>query len=318
VIDHRHVCDLPEYLVPGDLMVFNQTRVLPARFEGTRAQTGGRVRGLYLQSPQADLWMVMLETRGRLRPGERITLTPKVTLELHQSLGSGQWLARLEAVPLPDTFSLLEQIGATPLPPYIVQERKVRHEPAATHDDAQRYNTIYASDPGSVAAPTAGLHFTPELFARIDHLGIARAMLTLHVGLGTFQPVRSPLVEDHPIHTERYHVPAPALQSLGRTRQHGRRVIVVGTTTARALESLPPGWESRDELTAETSLLICPGFTFRFTDALMTNFHLPRSSLMALVAALPGVGLENLKRWYAIAIAEGYRFYSYGDAMLLV
>jgi S-adenosylmethionine:tRNA ribosyltransferase-isomerase len=177
---------------------------------------------------------------------------------------------------------------------------------------------VYAVDPGSVAAPTAGLHFTAELLQALDARGVRRASLTLHVGLGTFAPVRSATLEDHAMHAESYTVPEATLAALRRARAAGGRIIPIGTTSVRALESLPDPLPGAGDVTGETRLLIAPGFSFRFADGLITNFHLPRSTLLALVAALPGVGIERLLGWYQIAVAEGYRFYSYGDAMLIV
>jgi S-adenosylmethionine:tRNA ribosyltransferase-isomerase len=221
------------------------------------------------------------------------------------------------------TLAVLERLGATPLPPYIRKQRRKLHEPEVTPADQQRYNTVYARDAGSVAAPTAGLHFTPGLLARLDAMGVRRAFVTLHVGLGTFAPVRSQRVEEHDAHREWLTIPAATLQAVRHARAANRRVIVVGTTTVRAMESLPADWvglPADQEFVTETGLLISPGpageaYPFRFTDSLMTNFHLPRSTLLALVAALPNAGITRVKQWYATAVEQGYRFYSYGDAM---
>lgn len=322
-VEHRQVRDLPQILRPGDLLVFNRSRVLPARFFATRAATGGRVEGLYLESPAADRWLVLLQSGGRLQPGERLTLLPEASLLLLAAREDGPWLAQLEGQA--GTLAILERIGSTPLPPYIRQRRKERGEAEVQPADAQRYNTVYAAEPGSVAAPTAGLHFTAQLLQRLAAAGIEQTSLTLHVGLGTFAPVRAERLEDHPMHEEWLHVPADALAALKAARAAGRRIIPVGTTCVRALESLP----AADRLgaggyTARTRLFLYPseaaqaGPVFRFTDGLLTNFHLPRSTLLALVAALPAVGIERLKAWYGLAIAQRYRFYSYGDAMLLV
>ena len=331
-VEHLHVRDLPNIpgVRKGDLLVFNQTRVLPALWAATRKATGGKVRGLYLGSTNQQ-WRVMLESGGTLRAGEIIQLDADSSLELVEPLGGGEWLTNLHS-PL-DTPSLLHRIGTTPLPPYIRRERKNLHQPEVQPGDAERYNTVYARDPGSVAAPTAGLHFTPELLDALKQRGVEQARVTLHVGAGTFAPVRTARVEDHPIHSEWINVPPETIAALRAARERGGRIIPVGTTTVRALESLPENWRELPGFTTDTRLFIVPSgpsepgrpgpgssppFSFRFTDALMTNFHLPRSTLLALVAALPGVGIERLKKWYSIAIAEEYRFYSYGDAMLLV
>lgn len=323
-VGHHHVRDLP--VIPGllrrgDLLVFNQSKVLPAFFRGVRAATGGAVQGLYLPAAPAGTmepsrWEVMLESRGTLRPDEIITLDAHAHLVLIQRVEGGRWLARLHSdLPTPQ---LLEHIGTTPLPPYIRKARKAHHQPEFDDADRGRYNTVYAADPGSVAAPTAGLHFTPALLAALEAMGVERAFLTLHVGLGTFAPIRTPHVENHPIHSEWFSVKAVTLQALVRARAEGRRIIPVGTTTVRALESLPAQFDPVRDLSMMTNLLIArPDYPFRFTDALLTNFHLPHSSLLALVASLPAVGIDRLKQWYQIAILENYRFYSYGDAMLV-
>ncbi len=333
---HHHVRDLPRFLEPGDLLVFNQSKVVPALFEATRAGTGGHIKGLYLrhEEPAVDQprthWWVMLESRGKLTVGESIELTSDATLVLEEALGGGEWRAELSGAS--DTMALLREIGRTPLPPYIRRARRAAGEAEVIAADARRYNTVYAASPGSVAAPTAGLHFTPQLMAALDRRGVARTMVTLHVGLGTFAPVRCEVVEAHPIHSEWIEIGANAIAALATARRRGGRTIPVGTTSVRALESLPVDWQALGDrgYRAETDLFITPDTVrrgrggshafagFRFTDALMTNFHLPRSTLLAMVAALPDVGIAKLKRWYAEAVEQRYRFYSYGDAMLLV
>jgi S-adenosylmethionine:tRNA ribosyltransferase-isomerase len=326
-VEHLTVAQLPtlvgadarSVLHPGDLIIFNKTRVVPARFGGVRSRTGGRIGGLFLRELPGETrrWLTMLESRGVLTQGETIDLGHESRLVLEERLGGGEWRATLES-PL-STVDLLHHIGATPLPPYIVKERKSRGEQTARDEDASRYNTIFAQDPGSVAAPTAGLHFTPGVLAQLDSAGVAHTHVTLHVGLGTFAPIRVERVEDHNIHSEWFEISTQTLDAIARTRAAGGRILVVGTTSVRALESLPENAlsASREACHGDTRLLITPGFRFRFTDLLMTNFHLPRSSLLALVAAVPGVGAERLRGWYAQAIAERYRFYSFGDAMLL-
>ena len=362
-IAHHQVHELPDLglVKAGDLLVFNRSKVIPARFLGRRGQTQGKVEGLYLHTPDPSRPQevaVLLEARGSLRPGERIILGDAAELELMQRGKGGQWLARLHAqLPM---LELLEAIGLTPLPPYIRKERKAQHLPELGAQDTQRYNTVYAAEPGSVAAPTAGLHFTPELLSRLGAQGVGCAWVTLHVGAGTFAPVRSEVLQDHAMHAEWFSVPPETMRALAETRARGGRIIPVGTTSVRALESLPPGMSPSPDLPSAlelpsapdvssaselapppesppgtrggagdfrgyagwTRLFIYPSdeapFTFRFTDGLMTNFHLPRSTLLALVAALPGVGIERLLKWYGCAVAQGYRFYSYGDAMWLV
>ena len=324
--DHRIVADLPQLLCDGDLLILNDTRVLPARFSGRR-DTGGKVTGLFVETRDDQAWTVLLECRGRLKPGERITLTEidhvelddTHELELIEATSGGAWIVARHSVL--DTETLLDAIGAMPLPPYIAHARKRDGGDAADLNnlDRRRYQTVYAAKSGAVAAPTAGLHFTQGLLEGLTARGITIARLTLHVGLGTFAPVRSATLDDHPMHAERFTVPAATLAELAAARREGRRIIPVGTTCVRALESLPdplPQPPRGAEYQASTTLMIQPGYGFRFTDGLMTNFHLPRSTLLALVSAL--TGLDRLKALYQIAVDEGYRFYSYGDAMLIL
>ena len=312
-IEHHHVRDLPRFLNATDTLIFNDSRVLPAHFPATRTATGGRITGLYLESHQ-DVWRVMLESRGKLRAGEKITLTDQAHLELIAPEGGGEWSASLRSEHT--TFELLHQIGSPPLPPYIRKRRSALGTAPIQPSDIERYNTVYAAADGSVAAPTAGLHFTQDLLAQLDQSNITRHNVTLHVGLGTFAPVRTESVKDHPIHSEWIQIPR---QTIKHVRSAEGRMIPVGTTSVRAIESLPDDCDDQSDFTTNTNLFITDqGFPFRYTDALMTNFHLPHSTLLALVAALPGVGLERLKDWYRIAIEKEYRFYSYGDAMLIL
>jgi len=340
-VEHRVVRDLPEYVAANDVMIFNTTAVIPARLIGRRVETGGRIKGLFLEQRGDHQWLVML--RGRLKVGQQIELLDTqnesrgVTLELVEKREGGEWIIRVRSG---DVDSVLEELGRTPLPPYILKARGK----AAVDDALDRawYQTVYAdqSQRGSVAAPTAGLHFTPGLLAELDARGVERLSLTLHVGPGTFKPVTVPTLTGHVMHSERFEVPPETLDALrlphggGAKPGAGGRIIAVGTTTVRALESLPdevltsrdregavPLADARGSLKTgsyrgETSLLITPPYRFRRVDALMTNFHLPRSTLLALVAAF--VGLDRLKEIYAEAVAREYRFYSYGDAMLIV
>jgi len=329
-IEHHRVSDLPKLglFEAGDVIIINQTRVLPAQLTGVRQGTGGRVTGLFINADDDRRWRVMLESRGRLTPGETIQLTTDTQdaapadLQLLESLGSGEWLAQLQGDE--DTAAVLGRLGQTPLPPYIRKQRKRLGQGEITEQDRDRYNTVYAQSPGSVAAPTAGLHFTPALLDTLEQMGVRRVAVDLHVGLGTFAPVRTEHLEDHDMHRESYTVPRDALDAITSARKNGNRLLIVGTTTVRALESLPddaldPGAHP-DGITSSTNLFIRPdaGFTFRYTDRLMTNFHLPQSTLLALVASLPGIGLDRLMAVYEQAVAERYRFYSYGDAMLIV
>jgi S-adenosylmethionine:tRNA ribosyltransferase-isomerase len=276
-VRHRRFRDLAEELPEGSLVVVNDTRVVPARLR-VRRETGGEAEVLLLEPVEDGVWEALARPTRRLRTGARLG-----PVELLEHLGDGRWLVRLEGEPA----------GEAPLPPYIT-------EPLS---DPGRYQTVYADEAGSAAAPTAGLHFTEELLARLD---VER--VTLHVGLDTFRPVTADDLGDHEIHSERYHVEPAAWE---RIRAAGH-VAAVGTTTVRVLESLARG----APLAGRTELFVTPGFEFRRVDALVTNFHLPRSTLLALVMSFAGV--EKTRRLYALAIAEGYRFYSFGDAVLLL
>ncbi|MEE9404447.1 MAG: tRNA preQ1(34) S-adenosylmethionine ribosyltransferase-isomerase QueA [Algisphaera sp.] len=328
-VQHVHIRDLPTLgiLKPGDLMVKNHTRVLRARLEGTRAATGGRIRGLLLHH-DARTWTVLLESGGRLQPHEHIDLGHGSTLLLHQRDADARWTATLEGDA--DTLSVLARCGKTPLPPYILAQRRRGNLPDERPEDFDRYNTTFHTDPGfhadprSVAAPTAGLHLTAELLNTLTQQGVQHAGVTLDIGPGTFAPVRTDTLEDHDIHGETLHIPAVTTAALQATHAAGGRVLAVGTTTVRAIESLPPDHANDANFTTHTHLFITPDrvangdFTWQHTDLLLTNFHLPQSTLLALVAALPGVGIKQLLAWYRIAVNEGYHFYSFGDAMLVV
>ena len=333
-VSHRTVADLPRLgvLRAGDLLVVNETSVLPARFAGVRSATGGRVTGLYLSHGPAGLWVAMLRSGGRPAAGEDVRVGRSLRLELLEALGGGRWRIRprdAENRPLDPDASLaaLREVGLPPLPPYLLRARGRAGGAADLPGDADRYQTVFADRRPearrSVAAPTAGLHLTPGLLAALRSAGVHTAAVTLEVGPGTFLPVKHDNLDDHPMHAERWRVSASTLAALARTRAAGGRMLAVGTTSVRTLESLPHPLTSpppADGLAGETDLFIRPGtgFTFRHTDLLLTNFHLPRSTLLALVAALPGVGLERLLGWYREAVAEEYRFYSFGDAMIVV
>jgi S-adenosylmethionine:tRNA ribosyltransferase-isomerase len=276
-VGHERFVDLPTVIEPGTLVVVNDTRVLPARLRARRPG-GGEAEVLLLERLDGDVWEALARPSRRLRVGMRLG-----SVELLESLGEGRWRVRLEGEP----------DGEAPLPPYITEAL----------EDPDRYQTVFASEPGSAAAPTAGLHFTPELLARLD---VER--VTLHVGLDTFRPITAETLDEHELHSERYEV-SPATWERIRTAPH---VTAVGTTTVRVLESLARG----APLSGRTSLFISPGFDFLRVDALVTNFHLPRSTLLALVMAFAGV--EETRRLYRLAIEERYRFYSFGDAMLIL
>lgn len=317
---HHHVYDLPELLRPGDLLVFNNTRVLPARLYGYKPQGGGAVEILLLEERGPQQWLALVKPGRRLKPGQVIHFgrdgrTPIPGDHRDQPALTARILAtdaethgRLLEFTLPpgqSWLTTLETLGEMPLPPYI------------THSTAppERYQTIYAEAMGAVAAPTAGLHFTPELFQRLGAAGIDHAFLTLHVGIGTFRPVEVEDITRHTMHGEWLDVPAATVAKIQATQAQGGRVIAVGTTVVRALEGAAQGGVL-SPFQGKTSLFIYPGYQWRVVDGLLTNFHLPGASLLMLVSAL--IGRQRLLDLYGIAIADHYRFYSFGDAMLLL
>jgi len=346
-VSHHCFADLPGLLRAGDLLVLNDTKVIPARFFARR-QTGGRIEGLFLQERSVGLWEAMLKGADRCRAGQRMSLeNSSVGLELRENLGQGRWLLACE--PALPAVEVLEQAGLTPLPPYIRRMAKAAgvdsqaDEPA----DRQRYQTVYAARPGAVAAPTAGLHFTPEVFEALAARGITTARVTLHVGAGTFLPVKADSLAEHTMHSEWYELTESTAAQLNAARAAGRRIVAVGTTSVRVLETVAaqqdpgtavPGLSgmgpsgTRLSGTGDaagifhacsgwTRIFIYPPYQFRAVDALITNFHLPKSTLLMLVAAFcaPGrtEGIDMIKSAYAQAVAERYRFFSYGDAMLI-
>lgn len=350
VLRHASVRDLTEFLRKDDLLIVNSSMVLPAWLEGHRMGTGGKINGLYLgadNTPSDERWIVMLRGKHlhegvkiwferhdwqvRAARGEPPVHDPHRGLEvelLERVLDEpGAWLVRLNKAPgSTGGLSLLERLGSAPVPPYIRHARKAMGMALELDDDDERYQTVYAdvstirNGLGSVAAPTAGLHFTPELFARLEGMGVQRGSVTLHVGSGTFKPVETEFVEEHPIHGEWCHVGHDVVEAIHATKKRAGRVFAIGTTAARAVESfaqrhaegLPPAeW-------IETKLLVTPGYRWRWIDGLMTNFHLPQSSLLAMTAAMFEGGVPTLLQLYREAIAKEYRFYSFGDAMLIM
>lgn len=317
-IEHRGVRDLPDLLAAGDLVVVNDTRVVPARLVGRRAATGGKWEGLFLRvepdGPQAGAWRLLAQTRGRPVIGERILLVDRAgrdtaALTLTGRGEGGAWLVRPD--PHESAESLLARAGRVPLPGYI---RGGLDEPG----DVERYQTVFARAAGSAAAPTAGLHFTEELLAGLAAHGIARAEVTLHVGLDTFRPISVERLDEHPMHTEWCTCPAETAAAVAATRRQGGRVVAIGTTSVRTLETAAAR-SAGDQIAARegpTDLFIRPGHRFRAVDCLLTNFHMPRTTLMVLVAAF--AGRELIMRAYAEAVRERYRFLSYGDAMLIL
>jgi len=317
-LEHRHVRDLPDLLAPGDLVVVNDTRVVPARLVGRRAATGGRWEGLFLQvereGEQAGCWRVLAQTRGRPAVGERIVLVDRAgrdgaELVIVGRAAGGAWLVR----PVEDepAEAVLVRVGRVPLPGYI----RGGEETAA---DLERYQTVFARTSGSAAAPTAGLHFTPDLLAALAARGIGRAEVTLHVGLDTFRPITAERIDEHPMHTEWCECPVATVAAVRETRARSGRVVAIGTTAVRTLETAARAAPAGEAITAwsgPTDLFIRPGHTFRGVDVMLTNFHMPRTTLMVLVSTFAGRDL--IARAYAEAIRERYRFLSYGDAMLL-
>ncbi|HUW83090.1 MAG TPA: tRNA preQ1(34) S-adenosylmethionine ribosyltransferase-isomerase QueA [Phycisphaerae bacterium] len=309
-LTHTHFRELPRMLRAGDALVLNQTRVVPARFFARRT-TGGLVEGLFLSLAAEGCWLALLKAAGSLRPGEKLHFQDAPwAFVLVEPRGQGQWLVRPD-VDLPG-YTILERVGRTPLPPYI----KRSHDDPREGQDSGRYQTVYADQPGAVAAPTAGLHFTGELLDELTALGVGIARLTLHVGLGTFKPVTTECLQEHHMHSELYELPASAAEQINRGRASGGRIVCVGTTTVRTLETCAAADGSVHPGTGETDLFIYPPYRFKAVDVLLTNFHLPGSTLLALVFAF--AGREATLAAYQQAIDRRYRFYSYGDAMLIL
>ncbi|NLS97253.1 MAG: tRNA preQ1(34) S-adenosylmethionine ribosyltransferase-isomerase QueA [Planctomycetaceae bacterium] len=310
-LSHNHVRDLPELLRSGDCLVLNDTRVVPARLVGVRTRTGGRWEGLFLEAGQTGHWRILCKTRGKLASGETITLinaagTEDVELELGTKEPGGVWVVR----PRSDerTFSLLDRVGRVPLPPYIRKGQMVE-------SDRKNYQTVYARSPGAVAAPTAGLHFTASLLSEIESRGIGVVRVTLHVGMGTFRPIEVDSLNEHEMHSEWGSLDATTVDRLLDCRQGGGRIVAVGTTSVRLLETAAAEGELRP-FCGHTNLFIRQPYQFKAVDAMMTNFHLPRTTLLVLVRTFGGDDL--IMRAYEEAVREEYRFYSYGDAMLIV
>lgn len=313
-IDHYYVRDLPDLLEPGDGLVLNDTKVIPARLVGTRTITGGKWEGLYLRTTENGIWEVLSKTRGHIKVGETLSLRDRdgremPVLSVLAKLPHGHIAVR----PLDTTLScsqILHRFGRVPLPPYIREGQMV-------DNDEWSYQTVYAQNPGSVAAPTAGLHFTSHLLRQLQQKGIGTASVTLHVGLGTFRPVSVQRLSEHTMHEEQAVLPETTAMTLRNCRANHGRIIPVGTTSVRVLESaaLATG-QPFLAWSGHTNLFIRPPFEFQATDCMLTNFHLPKSTLLALVCAL--AGYELVMEAYQRAIEQRYRFYSYGDCMFIV
>lgn len=320
-VTHESVDTLPSLLRDGDVLVVNNTRVLPARLIGKRVPSGGAVECMLLnrvdgefEVAEAETWMTLVHPGQKLHPGARMRFvgqmdpTRVLVGEILEQKFHGRRVVRLWPEGQGTVEEIVDAIGHIPLPPYIKRED--------TREDRERYQTVYARERGSVAAPTAGLHFSEELLTRVKARGVETVELTLHVGYGTFKPVRTDIVEEHVVDTEPYAISDPAADTIAHAKRDGRRVIAAGTTTTRALEQAAIA--GGGQVTAgrgEASVFIYPGFRFQVIDALLTNFHLPKSSLLMLVAAF--AGREQVLKAYEEAVRQRYRFYSYGDAMLI-
>jgi S-adenosylmethionine:tRNA ribosyltransferase-isomerase len=308
----RQFSDFGNYLKAGDCLVLNNTKVLPARFYA-RKLTGAQLEGLFILEEPDGQWQVLLKNSRKLNPGDTIELVDRVGNPWGQVIANpsdiaGQWC--LKPSRSIDAFSALDLIGHPPLPPYIKRGQIDDSE----DEDLQRYQTVYASEPGAVAAPTAGLHFEQAMLKQIKQLGVKLAYVTLHVGIGTFRPVQTETLDEHPMHEERYEIGTEAADIINDTSDAGGRIVAVGTTSVRTLESVVKDRHVQPAQ-GKTKLFIQPGYEFKIVDAMVTNFHLPKSTLLALVGAF--AGMENVLDAYQHAIEQKYRFYSYGDAMFI-
>ena len=311
-IEHKHFYDIINYLNPGDLMVLNNSKVLPARLFGEKEGTGAKVEFLLIKRIEGDRWETMVRPGRRLKPGDSVMFcqSPLLRADIVDYGADGTRIVEFEYEGI--FMERLEEVGSMPLPPYI--------ERSSEEDDKDRYQTVYFKDEGSVAAPTAGLHFTEELLAKAQEKGVELAYVTLHVGIGTFRPVKVERVEDHSMHFEEYHISEESAKAINRAKAEGRRIISVGTTSTRTVESAAYYDEERCCMqvkagSGSTGIFIYPGYEFKIIDSLITNFHLPKSTLLMLISAL--YDREKILDVYEEAIRERYRFFSYGDAMFI-
>ena len=304
-IEHRHFYNLCDYLKKGDLLVMNDSRVLPARLYGIKEETGACVEFLLLEQKGDKLWEILVRPGKKAKPGARFSFGDgRLKAEIIETVEGGNRIAKFECEG--NFFTALEEVGQMPLPPYIKEKLK----------DKERYQTVYSKELGSAAAPTAGLHFTKEMLAELENMGVKLAYVTLHVGLGTFRPVKEDNVLEHKMHSEHYHLPKETADLIKQTKAEGGRVIAVGTTSCRTLESVGTFFNDMDEHEGYTDIFIYPGYEFKVIDGLITNFHLPESTLIMLVSAF--LGYEKTMNAYKIAVDEKYRFFSFGDAMLII
>ena len=307
-LSHCHFYDIERFLRPEDILVVNSSKVIPARLLGVSEKTGSDVELLLLRMQEDGTWETLVRPGKRAKEGARLRFGDVLTAEVVGMAEEGNRIVRFtyDKEKYDSIYSVLDAVGNVPLPPYIT----------ARLEDKDRYQTVYAKTEGSAAAPTAGLHFTPELLDRLRARGVGYAEVTLHVGLGTFRPVKAERIEDHHMHAEHFVITEKVAELINRRRQSGGRIIAVGTTTARVLESVTDECGIVHPMEGETKIFIYPGYRFKAVDALITNFHLPESTLLMLVSAL--AGKENVMRAYAEAVREEYRFFSFGDAMLIV
>ena len=304
-LNHRIFSDITEYIKPGDCLILNNTRVLPARMYGTRIDTGAVVEFLLLNQKSYDTWEVITGPGKKARIGHKFTFGNGIlTAEVIDVLDDGNRIAKFGFDG--NFFDVIDKVGEMPLPHYITERL----------EDKERYQTVYAKEEGSAAAPTAGLHFTPELMNKIKSMGVEIGFVTLHVGLGTFRPVKADDIKDHHMHSEHYHLPAETAEIINRTKANGGRVFAVGTTCCRTLESVATFRGEIKEDDGWTDIFIYPGYEFKCIDCLITNFHLPESTLIMLVSAF--CGYEKTMNAYKAAVEERYRFFSFGDACLIV
>lgn len=305
-IKHEHFYDIEKYLRPDDCLVLNDSKVIPARLFGTKDITGAKIEFLLTKRIDGDIWETMVRPGKRLKPGDKVIFEDDFTAEILENGEDGTRIVRFDYEGI--FMQRLEQIGAMPLPPYI--------ERAAQTEDKERYQTVYAHEEGSVAAPTAGLHFTNELLEKIRAKGTRLAYITLHVGIGTFRPVKADRVEDHKMHFEEYEISRQAAATINDTKKAGGRIISVGTTSTRTCESAADENGFVKAGSGSTDIFIYPGYEFKVIDSLITNFHLPKSTLMMLISAL--YDREKILKIYEEAVRERYRFFSYGDAMFII
>ncbi len=304
-IKHEQFRNIINYLNPGDCLVLNDTRVIPARLHGIREETGAAIEVLLLKRKEKDVWETLVRPGKKVRPGAKLSFGEGLLRgEVLEIVEEGNRLIRFQYEGIFE--EVLDRLGEMPLPPYITHKL----------EDKNRYQTVYAKYDGSAAAPTAGLHFTRDLLDEIAQRGVNLAYVTLHVGLGTFRPVKAERITEHHMHSETYQITKEAAEVINRTRKNGGRVICVGTTSCRSLESAAEEDGTLRECSGDTEIFIYPGYRFKVLDALITNFHLPESTLVMLVSAL--AGREKVLRAYGEAVEERYRFFSFGDAMLVI